>query len=49
MRPREPPPKSRCGELLRGGDAFMNEQQQLTQRRHIDLVRVSSSLCPPVR
>ncbi|WP_407555587.1 putative leader peptide [Streptomyces sp. Pv4-95] len=27
----------------------MNEQQQLTQRRHIDLVRVSSSLCPPVR
>ncbi|MFG2888701.1 putative leader peptide [Streptomyces sp. NPDC048248] len=27
----------------------MNEQQQLTQRRHIDLVRVSSSLCRPVR
>ncbi|MFJ6748613.1 MULTISPECIES: putative leader peptide [unclassified Streptomyces] len=27
----------------------MNEQQQLTQRRHVDLVRVSSSLCRGAR
>ncbi|MFH9246283.1 putative leader peptide [Streptomyces lydicus] len=31
--------------MLQGGDVFMKPQCGLTQRRHVDLVRVSSALC----
>jgi len=39
-------PLAGAAQLLRGGDTLMNGQQkQLTQRRHVDLARISSSLC----
>ncbi|MEU7206563.1 putative leader peptide [Streptomyces sp. NPDC045470] len=31
--------------MLRGGDVLMKKPERLTQRRHVDLVRVSSALC----
>ncbi|WP_443333778.1 putative leader peptide [Streptomyces sp. CB02923] len=37
--------RGRTAELLRGGDVLMKKSGQLTQRRHVDLVRVSSALC----
>ncbi|MEU5585118.1 MULTISPECIES: putative leader peptide [Streptomyces] len=37
--------RGRTAELLRGGDVLMKKPGQLTQRRHVDLVRVSSALC----
>ncbi|MET7795075.1 putative leader peptide [Streptomyces decoyicus] len=39
-------PLAGAEQLLRGGDTFMKQQQkQLTRRRHVDLARISSSLC----
>ncbi|MFF2522179.1 putative leader peptide [Streptomyces liangshanensis] len=31
--------------VLRGGDVLMRDLRELTRRRHVDLVRVSSALC----
>ncbi|WP_425428378.1 putative leader peptide [Streptomyces violens] len=43
------------GEMLQGGDVLMKPRpslpqrltERLTERRHVDLVRVSSALCRP--
>ncbi|MFD7664000.1 putative leader peptide [Streptomyces sp. NPDC059788] len=44
-REKDRPGRGRTVELLRGGDVLMKKPGRFTQRRHVDLVRVSSALC----
>ncbi|WP_425424456.1 putative leader peptide [Streptomyces lushanensis] len=46
---KEPPIRRRPFGTSGRGDVLRPGQQDLTRRRHVDLVRVSSALCRPGR